>query len=119
MICALAHPPAEIDVSVNTESIAYALNFDLCNGATSNLHTHIEDDATFITSSHELRAPCRARGRDGSRGSPCSHPRLLPHRGGHSESPIVFIFRVSEHLRKHENRHSDTYQSTDVFIMSE
>ena len=25
MICALAHPPAEIDVSVNTESIAYAL----------------------------------------------------------------------------------------------
>ena len=37
--------------------------------------------------------PCRARGRDGSLGSPCSHPRLLPHRGGHSESPIVFIFR--------------------------
>ena len=25
MICALAHPPAEIDVSLNTESIAYAL----------------------------------------------------------------------------------------------
>ena len=25
MICALAHPPAERDVAVNTESIAYAL----------------------------------------------------------------------------------------------
>ena len=25
MICALAHPPAEIDVSLNTELIAYAL----------------------------------------------------------------------------------------------
>ena len=25
MICALAPPPAEIDVSLNTESIAYAL----------------------------------------------------------------------------------------------